>query len=55
MDKQRELFIQEINRLESAIGTTRSPYLKRDYSKAIKTMRKELRDYDRFKKKTEPK
>lgn len=55
MDRQREMFVQEINRLESAIGTTRSPYLKRDYSRAIKAMRKELRDYDRFKQKTEPK
>ena len=48
MDKQRQKFVEEINRLKKAINTTESRYLKRDYLKAIKEMEIELREYDRY-------
>lgn len=41
-------FVDEMNRLEEAICKTNSEYLKRDYSKALKKMERELADYDRF-------
>ena len=47
-DFQRELYIDRINLYKSAIANTKSPYLKRDYQKAIKRMQKELREYDRL-------
>ena len=50
MDKQRELFIQEMNRLKQAINKTESIYLKRDYLKALKRMTLELKEYDSYKK-----
>lgn len=49
-DTAREKFVAEISRLRSAIVKTRSPYLKRDYLKAIKHMELELTEYDKFKK-----
>ena len=48
MDKQREKFVAEIERLEEAIEKTDSKYLKRDYTKAVKRMKRELEDYDKF-------
>ena len=48
-DKQREKFVTEMNRLSEAIKKTDSKYLKNDYHRALVNMRKELRDYDRFK------
>ena len=50
MDKQRQKFVEEINRLRKAVNTTESRYLKRDYIKAIKEMEKELREYDKYQK-----
>lgn len=48
-DRQRELFQAEINRLEEAKRRSSSEHLRRDYGKAIRRMRAELREYDRFK------
>lgn len=48
-DKQRDIFQAEINRLEEAKRRTTSEHLRRDYGKAIRKMRAELRQYDRFK------
>ena len=47
-DKQREAFQAEINRLEDAKRRSTSEHLRRDYGKAIRKMRAELREYDRF-------
>jgi len=44
----RELHIQEMRRLEEAIGKTDSPKLKKDYGKALKKMRSELKLYDSY-------
>ena len=40
---QRQL--NEINRLKAAIKITKSNYLKNDYSKHIKTLKAELKEY----------
>ena len=48
MDKIRDEYVAEILRLEGAIRKARSDYLRRDYGKAVRRMRKELRDYDRY-------
>lgn len=48
MDKQREKFVAELNRLKEAVNITKSAYLKKDYQKAIKRMTKELKEYDRY-------
>jgi len=50
MDKQREAHIAEIRHIQTAIDKTSSPYLKRDYKKHLARLRRESRDYDRFKK-----
>lgn len=50
MDKQREIFVNEMVRLQEAIEKTESIYLKRDYLKALKRMTKELKEYDSYKK-----
>ena len=47
-DKQREAFQAEINRLEEAKRRSTSEHLRRDSGKAIRRMRAELREYDRF-------
>ena len=47
-DKQREAFQAELNRLEDAKRRSTSEHLRRDYGKAIRRMRAELRQYDRF-------
>lgn len=50
MDKQRQKFIEEINRLKQAVKETESIYLKKDYKKAIREMEQELKEYDAFQK-----
>ena len=55
MDKQRDAFVKEMNEIARAIRKTKSQYLKNDYQKALIHMRKELNDYDRFKKEAEKK
>ena len=52
-DKQREAFQAELNRLEDAKRRSTSEHLRRDYGKALRKMRAELRDYDEFKKEAE--
>lgn len=37
--------VEEIRRLEQAIGKTKSTYLINDYSKNIRTLKRELREY----------
>lgn len=54
MDKARETFVYEIDRLKVACEKTKSDYLRRDYGKAIRRMERELRDYDRFKRAVKP-
>jgi len=49
MDKQREAFVCEINRLRTAVRKTKSDFLKKDYGKAIRRMERELAEYDRYK------
>lgn len=46
MSDPRREHIAEMNRLADAIYRTESPYLKRDYMKALNRMEKELREYD---------
>ena len=45
MDKALQAHIEEMNRLADAIYRTDSPYLKKDYAKALNRMEKELREY----------
>ena len=45
----KDRHIEEIERLKLAIQRTQSPYLKRDYKKAIRKKEKELLAYDRYK------
>lgn len=49
IDKQRAVVVAEIERMEDAIRRTKSKYLMVDYTRAVKRLKKELRDYDRFK------
>lgn len=49
---QRELYEQDIVRMQEAIKITNSRKLKKDYSKAISRKKKELLKYDRFQKST---
>lgn len=48
MSDPREAHIAEMNRLADALYRTESPYLKRDYQKALNRMERELREYDMF-------
>ena len=48
-DRQREAFQAEIDRLEDAKRRSTSEHLRRDYGKALRRMRAELREYDRYK------
>lgn len=50
MDKQRQKFVEEINQLRTAVNSTKSKYLKKDYLKAIRRMEIELKEYDAFQK-----
>ena len=45
---QKEIFVNEIKRLQNALYRTRSPYLKRDYQKAIKRNQRALREFERY-------
>ena len=47
-DSKREEFVAEMNRLRDALDRTRSPMLRRDYTKALRKMERDLADYDRF-------
>ena len=49
MDKQRDLFVREIARMQDACRKTKSIHLLNDYGKSIKRMKKELAEYDKFK------
>ena len=49
MDKAREKHLAEMKRIKEAINKTKSPMLKRDYSKALNRMRQELYQYDLYK------
>lgn len=49
MDKMREQFVQEMEKIYSAAERSDSPYLKADYMKAYKKMQKELSEYDGYK------
>ena len=44
----RSEYEAEIARLEIAIAKTKSEKLRTDYRKAVRRMRKEMRDYDNF-------
>lgn len=46
--RNREQLVQEIERVKNALGKTKSVYLKREYTRHLRRMQKELRDYDRF-------
>lgn len=48
MANARERQLQEIARLKAAVMVTDSPYLKKDYNKAIRRLEKELKEYDRL-------
>jgi len=48
MDNMRDQYAAEIRRLEDAIRRTSSERLRTDYGKAVRRMRKELKDYDRY-------
>ena len=50
MCNSREIYVEKINWYKSAIANTKSPYLKRDYQKAIKRMQRELKYYDMMQK-----
>ena len=45
---QRDKYVSEIRRLEAAVKKTDSKFLKADYTKAIRRMKRELEQYDRF-------
>lgn len=44
----REAHIAEMRRLEKAIAKTKSDKLRKDYGKALKQMRHELKIYDAY-------
>lgn len=48
MTNAEKEYVAETNRLRKAIKKTNSEYLKADYSKALKRMKRELREYRRF-------
>ena len=48
MDKMRNKHVAEMERLKEAIAKTESEYLKKDYTKALRRMEKELVEYDRY-------
>ena len=47
--KQALIYLEEIKRLQQAIGKTKSHKLKNDYSKAIKRKKSELKAYCKYK------
>jgi len=46
----RERQEAEIERLKVAIEKTESPYLRKDYTKAVRRLTRELKEYDRLRK-----
>lgn len=48
--RSREQLVQEIDRVQKALEKTKSAYLKREYTRHLWKMQKELRDYDEFRK-----
>ena len=46
--RNREQLVQEIERVRNALDKTKSVYLKREYTRHLWRMQKELRDYDKF-------
>lgn len=49
MDKMREKHVAEMDRLKDAMARTKSNHLRCDYGRALKRMKKELEEYDRYK------
>jgi hypothetical protein len=49
MDKMREKYVAEMDRLKDAMERTTSNHLRCDYGRALKRMRKELEEYDKYK------
>lgn len=49
MDIMRGRYVAEINRLQAAREKSKSKYLRKDYGKAIRRMKKELTVYDMYK------
>lgn len=49
MDSSRQAIVDQMARMEIAIAKTTSPYLRRDYAKAVKRLKAELRTYDTYK------
>lgn len=45
MDRRQEEMVMEIRRLKAAVRETDSKYLKIDYGKRIKIMKKQLAEY----------
>lgn len=43
---QRQKFVEDIDRIQRAINATESPYLRRDYQKALKRKYRLLRQFD---------
>ena len=48
MDKQRERYVAEMDRIRLSIARTGSKYLRADYEKRLRRMQRELREYDSF-------
>ena len=48
MDVMRERHVAEIRRLQEARDKSKSKYLRKDYEKAIRRMKKELAEYDAY-------
>ena len=46
--RNREQLVQEISRVKKALDKTKSVYLRREYTRHLWKMQKELRDYDTF-------
>lgn len=47
-DRMRDEFVAEIERLRAAVSKSDSVKLRTDYIKRIKTMTRELKEYDSF-------
>lgn len=54
MTNAEKEYVAEMNRLREAIKKTNSEYLKADYSKALKRMKRELKEYRRFRSGEQP-
>lgn len=48
--KQAQKVVEEINRMKGAIEKTNSAHLKNDYSKGIRTLTAELKEYCGYRK-----